>query len=236
MGVNQKPFLQNKLLVKILAIFSGLAGLGMLVWVFLPIVSYEFTAPPLISNLSPVPDTSAIGEGTAVFDDTKASNWFAGTKPSDFSTDRVSYYNLSIPRFKIKDAVVAVGGEDLAQSLIQYPGTANPGKQGNAVIFGHSILPQFFDPNDYLSIFSRLPEMQKGDQITVRYDGIVYKYIVEEKFEVLPTDLQVLEQNLSDSFLTLVTCVPPGDPRRPRRLIIRARIVPVTETNETTWN
>jgi len=48
--------------------------------------------------------------------------------------------------------------------------------------------------------------------------------------EVLPTDIQVLEQNLSDSFLTLVTCVPPGHPLKPKRLIVRARIVPLGET------
>jgi LPXTG-site transpeptidase (sortase) family protein len=45
-------------------------------------------------------------------------------------------------------------------------------------------------------------------------------------FEVLPTDIQVLDQDSSDSFLTLVTCVPPGDPRNPKRLIVRARVVP----------
>ncbi len=45
-------------------------------------------------------------------------------------------------------------------------------------------------------------------------------------FEVLPTDIQVLDQDTTDSFLTLVTCVPPGDPRKPKRLIVRARVIP----------
>jgi len=40
-----------------------------------------------------------------------------------------------------------------------------------------------------------------------------------------------LEQNLSDSFLTLVTCTPPGDPTRPKRLVVKARIVPPEEAN-----
>jgi len=48
-------------------------------------------------------------------------------------------------------------------------------------------------------------------------------------FEVLPTDIQVLDQDTTDSFLTLVTCVPPGDPRKPKRLIVRARVVPPEE-------
>ena len=58
----------------------------------------------------------------------------------------------------------------------------------------------------------------------VNYDGITYRYVIEQMFDVLPTDIQILEQDNSDSFISLVTCIPPGDPRNPRRLIVRARI------------
>ena len=50
-------------------------------------------------------------------------------------------------------------------------------------------------------------------------------------FEVSPKDIQVLEQNSSDAFLTLVTCTPPGHPQKPKRLIVRARIVPPEQAN-----
>ena len=119
----------------------------------------------------------------------------------------------------------------MAKSLIQYPGTALPGRPGNSVIFGHSILPIFYNPKEYLSIFSTLPTLKKGDEIKVNYDGVSYEYRVEDLFEVLPSDIQVLEQNPTDSFLTLVTCVPPGDPRKPKRLVVRARVVPLKEAN-----
>jgi len=122
---------------------------------------------------------------------------------------------------------VAIGGDDLSHNLVQYPGTALPGKNGNTVIFGHSILPIFYNPQDYLAIFSTLPTLKIGDEIFVSYDSVSYVYRIEQMFEVLPTDIQVLEQDSSDSFLSLVTCVPPGDPRDPRRLIVRARIVPL---------
>lgn len=226
--------MKKKFFLKITSVFVGLMGVGILIWVFFPIVLYEFSSTAAINLISPIPDTSA-SDGIA--DLTKASNWFVGGKPSsDFANSKVAFYNISVPKLKIKKAVVAIGGEDLADSLIQYPGTAVPGKSGNAVIFGHSILPQFYNPESYLSIFSLLPKLQSGDEIFIDYDGISYKFIVETKFEVLPTDIQVLEQNLSDSFITLVTCVPPGDPRRPRRLIVRARIAPVTQNYGNTWN
>lgn len=205
-------------LFKILAVIWAVSGITILTAVFWPIVSYR---PPQsqsqVSGLvEPVPT-----------DYTKASNWFpGGAAKEDFYSTKITFYSLSLPKLKIENAVVSIGGEDLSQSLIQYPGTALPGKLGNSVIFGHSILPIFFNPKDYISIFSTLPNLKKGDEVIVNYDGVTYKYRVENMFEVMPTDIQVLEQDKSDSFLTLVTCVPPGDPRKPKRLIVRARIVP----------
>lgn len=210
-----------------IALSAVLAFLGVFVLVFTlyPIVSYEIrNRSSLTAMLSPVSD-----EDMDIFygeDYTKASNWFVGgAKKEDFSLPKVAFYNLSIPKLRIEDAVVAIGGEDLNEHLIQYPGTALPGQVGNAVIFGHSILPRFYDPKNYISIFSLLPTLEKGDSIFVVYDGVEYLYKVEDMFEVTPNDIQVLEQNRSDSYLTLVTCTPPGDPRKPKRLIVRAKIV-----------
>ena len=159
-------------------------------------------------------------------DFTKASSWFPDAAKDKAVTDsKVAFYTISIPKLKINDAVVAIGGEDLSKSLVQYPGTALPGKNGNAVIFGHSILPIFYNPKNYMSIFSTIPTLKTGDDIFIEYDGVSYKFKVEELFEIYPTDIQILEQNPTDSFITLVTCVPPGDPRNPKRLIVRARVV-----------
>ncbi len=221
--------MNQKIVLKMSALVSGLSGLVILGATILPILTYQPVSSGTNSLLSPVKERGV--------DYTKASNWFlGGAKSQDFTSSKILYYNLSIPKLKIQDATVAIGGEDLAKSLIQYPGTALPGKRGNAVIFGHSILPIFFNPKDYISIFSTLPTLKPGDEIDVSYDGVSYRYRVEEMFEVLPTDIQVLEQDESDSFLTLVTCVPPGDPRKPKRLIVRARVIPPTQAYENTRN
>ncbi|MBU0572571.1 sortase [Patescibacteria group bacterium] len=222
--------MDNKLL-RIAAIISGISGIVILFSVVLPIVSYQSISnqkyPSLLSPI--VQSTSKVT--LEEVDYTKASNWFIDNKDTSFSTSSISHYVISISKLGIKKATVTIGGEDLSGSLVQYPGTALPGKNGNAVIFGHSILPQFYDPEDYLSIFSTLPTLDEGDEIQLDYDGVVYKYIVEKMFEVLPSDIGVLEQDKSDSFLTLVTCVPPGHPLKPKRLIIRARIVPIEQAN-----
>ncbi len=226
--------MQRKIIIKIAALISCISGIVILVGVVYPIVSYNAIYSSKYTTLiSPISDTASQVQGVITSttngntDYTQASTWFVGgAEKTDFSSSKVGYYTITIPRLKVKDAIVAIGGEDLSSHIIQYPGTALPGKRGNAALFGHSMLPIFYNPKNYLAVFSLLPTLKNGDQIFVNYDGISYVYEVENMFEVLPTDIQVLDQDSSDSFLTLVTCVPPGDPRNPKRLIVRARVVP----------
>ncbi len=229
--------MSQKVIFRVCAVVMALSGLVILFTTLFPIASYEWESarryPVLISPL--------VDETTASFkfsnkDYRKASNWFEGTKKEEFSTEDVKFFTISIPRLKIESATVAVGGDDLSKSLIQFPGTALPGKTGNTVIFGHSILPIYYDPKNYLAIFSTLYKLEKNDLAYVDYDGITYKYQIEDMFEVKPNDIQILEQDSSYSYLTLVTCTPPGDPRKPERLIVRARLVPADLSYASTWN
>lgn len=216
----------QKTIIRICAVFMALSGLVIIFSTIYPILSYEWESsqkyPVLIS---PLVDT---GTGSFKFsekDYTKAENWFDNVKNPDFAKDEYNYFTLSIPKLKIEAATVIVGGDDLSDHLIQFPGTALPGKIGNSVIFGHSILPQYYSPDNYLSIFSTLPTLKKGDEVVIEYEGIIYKYLVREMFEVRPSDIQILEQNTSSSYITLVTCTPPGHPLKPKRLIVRAELV-----------
>lgn len=211
--------MNKRKIIKFSALICGLSGFVILTVSIWPILEYQLinarTYPTLLSPLS-----------SSQSDFTKASNWFPeATENKNFNASKVSFYTISIPKLKIEDAIVSIGGEDLSKSLVQYPGTALPGKRGNAVIFGHSILSIFYNPKNYLAIFSTIPTLKKGDEILVNFDGISYKFEVEEMFEIYPTDIQILQQDTTDSFLTLVTCVPPGDPRNLKRLIVRARVI-----------
>lgn len=204
----------------------------------LPIVKfqlqYSLKFGQLLSPLSPKfynRSHSILGDITT--DYTQLSNWFvadpaaAGTPQKSPATIAagLSAYTITIPKVKVAAATVLVGSFDLKKSLIQYPQTALPGQLGNTVVFGHSVLPQFFNPKSYLTIFSTLFKLKPGDEILVDYDHITYKYLVEELYEVQPTDLSVLEQRFDARYLTLITCSPPGTYLR--RLIIKARIVDI---------
>ena len=197
-----------------------------------PIINYQLRYAPRFSKvLSPlVYDHGTVLASLAASakeeerDYTLISSWFE-EKPDlkPIALPEVNHYWLTIPRLGIDQALVQVGGEDLKKMLIHYPNTAFPGQLGNTVIFGHSVLPQFFNPKNYLTIFSTLYQLREGDEILVDFDGVEYRYLVEDLFEVSSEDLSVLEQRYDGRFLTLITCSPPGTYLR--RLIVRARLI-----------
>ncbi len=196
---------------------GGMLLLGLVAW---PILTFEMFLTPKFSGIvSPIPDNQVLGVQT---DLTQASNWFPAASPQSFSSKATSY-SLSIPKLGIKDAAIIIGSQDLSKSLIQWGGTAAPGEFGNTVIFGHSVLPAFFDPKNYMTIFSTLPTLKDRDEIIVYFDGITYRYQIFEMKVVDPKDLSVLEQRFDDSYISLVTCVPPGTYWK--RLIVKAKLV-----------
>lgn len=218
--------MNQKILVKILAVVSAITGVTVLTYVLYPIVSYENLSNQRYPELlSPIEGSSSSDYRSTDF--TRASNWFVGGAESqEFAASNISHFTISVPSLSIENATVAIGGEDLTESLIQYPGTSLPGRIGNSVIFGHSILPQFYNPEDYLAIFSTLPTLVQGDEIFINFDGVSYTYRVVDLFEVRPTDLRVLDQDENDSYISLITCTPPGHPLKPKRLVVRAKVVP----------
>lgn len=215
------PKIKTKINLRPFSIGLVLMGFFLIANAFFPILLYQlksfrFSPPSLIS---PVESSFIPSEGE--LNDYK--NWFVNTPSFASSPSKITHYNLSIPKLKIEKAVVQIGGENLSESLIQYPGTALPGQYGNTVIFGHSVLPQFFNPKNYKTIFSTLPQLKEGDEIFLDFDGIQYRYRVIQMVEVSPQDVSILEQRYDAEYLSLVTCVPPGTYLR--RLVVRAKLV-----------
>lgn len=207
---------------KLLSVIFVLIGLVLIGSATVPIFFYQFFVSPSFPKvIKPIPEEEILGEQEEV-DYTQVSNWFPEAPKLPPFPSKITHYTLSVPKLKISDAIVKIGGEDLKQSLIQYEGTAFPGQFGNTVIFGHSVLPQFFNPKNYLTIFSTLPTLKPKDEIIVDFDGVRYKYVILEMIEVSPSDISILEQRYDDSYLTLITCVPPGTYLR--RLAVKAKL------------
>lgn len=165
-------------------------------------------------------------------DYTNLSNWFGSVAIPEIGLLELDYdisnYVIDIPKLGIENAVVSVGGTDLNKNLIAYKGTALPGSPGAPVIFGHSVLRQFYNPNErnprrYNSIFSTIMTLNTGDKIYVTSGGVKYTYVVSHKQEVKPEDVSILTQKFDAKQLKLVTCTPEGTYLR--RGVVTAQLV-----------
>ena len=214
-------------------------GLLLLFWSFYPVISFELYSRFILRNAveSPVPSStlrdsqSVLGSSDAfssnLKDFTQAHLWFPGKTPDQTNenkiTSNVQTYYLTIPKLNITKAKVVVGGDDLTKSLIHYLPRSMPGEFGNVAIFGHSTLPQLYDEKDYKTIFTYLPSLQKGDSILIEIGDLEYEYEVYDMFVVNPDKISVLDQQYDASYLTLVTCVPPGTFWK--RLVVKAKLL-----------
>ncbi len=157
-------------------------------------------------------------DGTNYLD---ASTWFP-TYNENSASPKVPSYFLSIPKLHIKNAVVSTEDTNLAKHLISIAGSVVPPDLGSTIIFGHSTLPQLFNPTDYKTIFSPLYQLVPGDVIIATVDNVSYTYKITSLHVVDPEDTSLLIQQRIDSEMILVTCTPPGTIWK--RLVISASL------------
>ena len=217
-----KPLLlrpKPTLAAKIFSVVLLLGGLFLIGQVVVPIAGWYILAASTYEKpiVSPIFASSL---GTKADD---PNTWFVGVKSPDQRQTNIKTYTLTIPKLKIDSATVKIGGDDLKKSLLAWPTSGLPGTYGNAVIFGHSALPQISSPTNYSTIFTFLMDLNEGDDIFIDFDGVRYNYQVIDKKIIEPDDLSVLEQRFDGSYITLITCVPPGTVWK--RGVIKAKLV-----------
>ena len=226
----------RKKIGKILGIFIFSAGLVITTYIFFPLLSWQlyFSAAFAQDLETPIPKhevlstnalgglISAAGNMISGVDYTNAQNWFPHYAPSPNNKPRAAFFSISIPKLKIENAIVSTQDTNLENHLINYPGTAIPSDKGTAVIFGHSSLPQLFDPKNYKTIFSNTYLLKTGDIIKANVNNVGYVYKIYDISVVDPEDTSIFTQDLNDSYITIVTCTPPGTTWK--RLIIKAKL------------
>lgn len=231
---------RKKAIFRLLGLLICLGGILILLYVSLPLISWQIYFAPVFASQEiavPIPKTTVVSEETIKsliaeatnpitgIDYANAKNWFPTYKApvaGEAETPRVSSYTLSIPKLKIENATVSTVGYELDKYLVNYPGTAIPSDNGNAVVYGHSTLPQLFNPKDYKAIFATAYKLTVGDEVFTTVENVTYQYKIFSITVVDPSDTSVFSQTYDNSYLTLVTCTPPGTTWK--RLIIKARL------------
>lgn len=219
-----------KIYLRLTSIVFLIVGISIISYILLPALSWQiyFQSTFASQNItSSIPRASIVDLATNFIDKTnyyKAENWFPKFNPNSSGQKKQgnSIYAISIPIINIREAIVSTIDTDLTKHLVNYPGTGIPGKNGNAVIFGHSTLPQLFNPKDYKTIFANAYKLKNENNIYAQVNGVTYTYKIFNITVVDPEDSSALEQNYDNSYLTLVTCTPPGTTWK--RLIVKARL------------
>lgn len=177
---------------------------------------FETQARVLKEGLPPVPTPLLTEEKEKVARPEKI-NFVPTEKPDSLGIPRLS---LDVPLVFSKSSQVKEIVKDLLSGVAVYPGSALPGETGRFLVLGHSS-PPGFPKIKYYWVFSRLDELQPGDEIFVIFEKKQYRYQVTQKIfldkgEEIPENLDSSRQ----PFLYLITCWPPG--RDLRRLAVEA--------------
>ena len=194
---------KNLRLLSLLILFIGVV---IVLYIFFPLISWQIYFAPALASSSiqtPIPKATIVnsseigslisqaGNSLSGVDYTNAKNWFPGFNPETPEQPKIPSYTISIPKLKINSATVSTRDNNLAIHLVNYQNTAIPPDNGNAVIFGHSTLPQLFNPNDYKTIFATAYQLRLGDEIYANVNGASFKYRVFNISVVEPTDTSI---------------------------------------------
>ncbi len=231
--------LNKKKYLKGLGVFFILAGFLIFAYFFFPLISYQIFLADAYekgSIESPIPKYMVLSRGsdfgslitqgisslTTNFSD--ARNWYPKLSSDTSKNAKDDSYFISIPKLGINNATVSTRDYDLDHHLVQYLGTATPGDLGTSVIFGHSTIPAWFNPKNYKAIFATLHTIKVGDEIDTTVATVTYKYKIFAIVITSPDDVNILSQSYDNSYITIVTCTPPGTIWK--RLVVRAALIP----------
>lgn len=96
----------------------------------------------------------------------------------------------------------------LKSGVAHAEGTSLPGERGRSFIFAHSS-GNPMELTNYNTVFLKLGNLKIGDDIEIKRDGKVYKYLVTQTKIVSPWEIEYLMDSKSDGII-VQTCWPIG--------------------------
>jgi len=128
--------------------------------------------------------------------------------------------SLIIPAMLLNQSTLEGSEKDwfniLKNGIWRWPNSSTPDKGGNTVFLAHRF--SYTGPH---GAFYYLDKLRPGDEIGVIWSGKIYTYQVTSTTQVPPTDTAI-EDNSTDSQITLFTCTPLWHPVN--RLVVVAKL------------
>lgn len=138
--------------------------------------------------------------------------------------------SVEVPKIEILTPLIFIESSEnkditagLEKGVVHYSQSVLPGENGQTVILGHSA-PSGWPKIKYDWVFSRLNDLNPGDEIFVNYQNRQYRYLVSEKY-FLEAGEEIPSVGLTNSgnVLILISCWPPG--ANIKRIAVEAELV-----------
>lgn len=123
---------------------------------------------------------------------------------------------LIIPALQLEKPILEGQSESTVhQGIWRRPQTSTPDKGSNTVLVGHRFT------YDGASVFYDLDKVKPGNEIFMTFNGVIYRYIVDQILIVSPNASEIEAHTTSDR-LTLYTCTPLWSTKQ--RLVVQASL------------
>lgn len=205
MKINQKQKELIKIYIVLFAVLFSIMNWDRVSWIF----NYHALAGIAHDFLYPQQDSKVLAESNV----SKNSNTSTQNNQKAFY-DREN--SLEIPSLglvtslvKGKTTNVASLEKDLDNGVVYYPGSVDPGKNGQIIVLGHSAPPGWPRiKHDW--VFTDINSLKPGDQIILYFDNARYVYSVTDK-EIIHKGQDIAVGEVTNkNVLTLISCWPPG--------------------------
>ena len=193
-------------------------------WVF----SWKFWSGFLEEKLEKISPTKKISSILELLEEIEKYPFSTEQTPNKIPEKKEGW--LEIPKIQLKvpivfpekDASFSEFQKFLDEGVLHFPQSALPGQNGQTIILGHSA-PPGWPKIKYQWAFSRLNELNLGDNFLVYFNNKKYSYEVKDKLFLIKG--QNIPENLTSfqNLVILITCWPPG--KDYKRLLIIGELV-----------
>ncbi len=135
---------------------------------------------------------------------------------------RIPEINIDVPVSFPQSADLGTLSAALDKGVIVYPGSADPGENGQTIILGHSA-PENWPMIKHDWVFSDLNDLTEGSKVHLVVNHKQFSYTVTRK-SIIAKGSEISPSGLtnSDSMLVLVSCWPPG--KNLQRIAVEAKL------------
>lgn len=208
MHINKKQKELIKIYIVLFAVIFTFINWGSVSWLF----NYRALSGFAHDFLNPQQDSKILAESNV----SESSNIQTQAQQAHQKIFYDRPNSLEIPAIGLVTAVVKGRTtdipsleKDLDKGVVVYPGSVDPGNDGQTIILGHSAPPGWPKiKHDW--VFTDINNLTPGDQIIVYFNNAKYVYRVTSKKIIKKGEDLPVNETPATNVLTLISCWPPG--------------------------